>query len=147
VDILKSKVLGVDLGDKNIGLAVSTSNLKMALPYKIIRFRSDKLLVDDLQKIITEENIAKVVVGIPYNSDGSDSAQTIKRKRQLEYLKKHLNIPVLGFDERYTTDIAHSYGMQLNLNNKKRKKKIDKIAASIMLQDYLNSIEKNRKIT
>ncbi len=137
----KNRILGVDLGDKNIGLAISTSNLNMSLPYKIVHFKNNETLVEDLLEIIAEKEIDKIVIGVPYNVDGTDSSQTKKIKKQIEFLKENISVPIIGYDERFTTFAAHSFGEKLNLSNKKRKKKIDKIAASIILQDYLNSIK------
>ena len=136
------KCIAFDIGDKRIGIAVSDPFCQMALPLETY-YR--KNFIKDLQYLanLAKERYADVIVcGLPLNFDGSESEQTLKTKSFVEELKKHTNIPIVFEDERFTTLEARRVLIEGNVSRKDRKDVIDKIAASYILEGYINKINK-----
>lgn len=139
------KYLGLDLGTRTLGLSISDATRTIATTYKTIRFEENdyESLLPILKKIIEENNIKKLVLGLPKNMNNTigDRANTTMEFKQL--LEKNLNIEVDVQDERLSTKEAHFYMIQADMSRKKRKEKIDSLAANIILQTYLDK-EKGR---
>ena len=138
------RYLGIDLGSKTVGLAISDTTLTIASSLKTIFFKDEDSLstIDEIKNIIKEYDIQKIILGLPKNMNntlGERAEITTKYKRILE---ENTNIPVIFFDERLTSVISNSILIEADISRKKRKKKVDSIAAQIILQDYLNK-EKN----
>lgn len=134
------RYLGLDLGTKTLGVAVSDLTNTIASSLYIIRFDSENYLStkDELESIIKEYNITDIVLGLPKNmnnSIGFRAEATLEYKKALE---DWFNINVIMQDERLTTVEATNYMLEGNLSRKKRKKKIDALAATIILQTYLD---------
>ncbi len=134
------KYLGIDYGDKNIGIAISDSKGIMAFPYDVIK--NDNEAIQNIMKIVEENNVKTIVIGKPVNLSGKENIATEKAMKMYRELKEIFENVVL-FDERLTTSMAHVIGKKMGLDNRKRKKKVDKIAASIILNDYLNGVKKD----
>ena len=135
-------IIAFDIGDKRIGVAVSDPFCQMALPLETY-YR--KNFIKDLQYLanIAKERYADVIVcGLPLNFDGSESEQTLKTKSFVEELKKYTNIPIVFEDERFTTLEARRVLIEGNVSRKDRKGVIDKVAASYILESYINKINK-----
>ena len=138
------RYLGLDLGTKTLGISLSDKSGIIASSYKTIHFNEEDYnsVLDELKGIIDEFEIKTVVLGLPKNMNntlGERAEITTKYKRILE---ENTNIPVIFFDERLTSVISNSILIEADISRKKRKKKVDSIAAQIILQDYLNK-EKN----
>lgn len=138
------RYLGIDLGSKTIGLAISDTTLTIASTYKTIFFKNEDYnsTIEEIMNIIKEYNITKIILGLPKNMNntlGERAEITLKYK---ELLEKNTNIPIVMFDERLTSVISNNILIEADMSRKKRKKKVDSIAAQIILQDYLNK-EKN----
>lgn len=138
------RYLGIDLGSKTIGLAISDTTLTIASTYKTIFFKNEDYnsTIEEIMSIIKEYNITKIILGLPKNMNntlGERAEITLKYK---ELLEKNTNIPIIMFDERLTSVISNNILIEADMSRKKRKKKVDSIAAQIILQDYLNK-EKN----
>ena len=125
------KVLGVDYGRKKIGLATATSTLAEA--YRVIRSESIKEAVNKIKKIVEEEEIGKVVIGI---SEGEMAEET---KRFAGELAKELEVEIVFQDETLSTKVAQDLSIEANVPKKKRKEMEDAFAAAIILQSYLDS--------
>jgi len=129
------KYLGLDLGTKTLGLAIS--NGMIASSYKTIRYEDvDKLLIE-LEKEIKDNSIDCLVLGLPKNMNntiGPRALETIEFKEKLE----KLNYKVELQDERLSTVSAHNYMIEADMSRKKRKAKVDALAATIILQTYLD---------
>lgn len=141
------RYLGLDLGTKTLGLAVSDLTNTIATSIGIIRFENEKYsdTYEPLKKIINEYNITSIVLGLPKNMNNSIGFRgntTLEYKKMLELW---FNITVVMQDERLTTVEATNYMLEANLSRKKRKKSIDSLAASIILQTYLDMIRKDEK--
>ena len=138
------RYLGIDLGSKTIGLAISDTTLTIASTYKTIFFKNEDYnsTIEEIMSIIKEYNITKIILGLPKNMNntlGERAETTLKYK---ELLEKNTDIPIIMFDERLTSVISNNILIEADMSRKKRKKKVDSIAAQIILQDYLNK-EKN----
>ena len=138
------RYLGIDLGSKTVGLAMSDTTLTIASTYKTIFFKDEDYnsTINEIKDIIKEYNITKIILGFPKNMNntlGERAEITLKYK---ELLEKSTDLPVIMFDERLTSVISNSILIEADMSRKKRKKKVDSIAAQIILQDYLNK-EKN----
>lgn len=139
------RYLGLDLGSKTLGLAISDLTNTIASVYKTIYFKDEdyNFLIDPLKEIISENNITSLVLGLPKNMDnslGSRANITLKFK---ELLEEKLNIEVLLEDERLTSVISNNVLISANVSRKKRKKKVDKMAATIILQSFLDRRKNN----
>ncbi len=138
------RYLGIDLGSKTVGLAMSDTTLTIASTYKTIFFKDEDYnsTINEIKDIIKAYNITKIILGLPKNMNntlGERAEITLKYK---ELLEKSTDLPVIMFDERLTSVISNSILIEADMSRKKRKKKVDSIAAQIILQDYLNK-EKN----
>ena len=138
----KSRLLGLDLGSKRIGVAICDEKQLIATPFKTINKSTAKELIDELKIIIKENDIKGVIIGNPLNMDGSlgSSAQSVKDTSN--YLEKSINLSICLWDERLSTVGAFNLSSQLDVNVSKREKKIDQNAAAFILQgalDFLNN--------
>ncbi len=137
----KSRLIGVDMGSKRIGISICDDNRKIATPYETILFEDIEILTNKIIKIISENNIKGLVVGLPLNMDGSKgpSAQSVQDKMGL--ISNKISIPAVFWDERLSTVAAFNLSSQLDISVSKKLKNIDKNSAAFILQgalDYLN---------
>ena len=134
------KYLGLDLGTRTLGLSISDLTHTIASTYKTIRYEENDYdyLLEQLKKIIEQEKIEKLVLGLPKNMNNTigESAERCLNFKKL--LEEKLNIVVEMQDERLTTKEATNYMIEANMSRKKRKQKIDSLAANIILQTYLD---------
>lgn len=139
------RYLGLDLGTKTLGIAISDQTGTIANSYKTIHFKEDNYdqIFKLLNEIVAKYNIDKIVIGFPKNMDntlGVAALKVLDFKKQLEqYLPKEIILE----DERWTTKQTEKLLINADLSRKKRKKVVDKLAATIILQSYLDKI--NRK--
>jgi len=134
------KYLGLDLGTRTLGISISDLTHTIATTYKTIRYEEEnyEYLLQELKNIIDKEQIEKIVLGLPKNMNntiGESAERCINFKKLIE---ENLNIEVIMQDERLTTKEATNYMIEANMSRKKRKKKIDSLAANIILQTYLD---------
>ena len=138
----KCRLIGLDLGSKRIGVSICDEKQLIATPFKTINRSSIKELIDELKRIIKENDIKGIVVGNPLNMDGSlgSSAQSVKDTAN--NIKEGIDLPICLWDERLSTVGAFNLSSQLDINISKREKKIDQNAAAFILQgalDFLNN--------
>ena len=134
------RYLGLDLGTKTLGIAISDKTGLIANSLKTIRFEEENYdaLLEPLQEIITEYQVEKIILGFPKNMNntiGDRGLTTIEFQKKIE---AYFQLEVILQDERLSTVSAHQYMMEADLSRKKRKKKVDSLAASIILQTYLD---------
>lgn len=137
------RYLGLDLGTRTLGISISDSTATIANSYKTIRFEEGDYdaVIPELKHIIEEYNVSKIVLGFPKNMNntvGERGITTLDFKEKLEQL---LNIEVIMQDERLSTVEATNYMLEADISRKKRKKKIDSLAANIILQTYLDKMK------
>jgi putative Holliday junction resolvase len=134
------RVLGLDVGDKTIGVAISDVSSTIAQGITTIRRKSFVEDVKAIEEIAKKYSVEKVVVGLPKNMNGSIGPQGEKVIKFGEKLREVLRIPVVFWDERLTTLQAERFLIEgVDMSRGKRKKVIDKLAATIILQSYLDS--------
>tara|TARA_B100000941_G_C28443648_1_gene521075 strand:+ start:59 stop:514 length:456 start_codon:yes stop_codon:yes gene_type:complete len=138
----KSRLIGLDLGTKRIGIAICDDKRKIALPLKTIEYKNMQYLLSELRTIIKENNIDAVIIGNPINMDGSlgKSAQSINDKAKI--IDKELSLLTAMWDERLSTSGAFNISSNIDIKFTYRKKKIDEKAAAFILQgviDFLNN--------
>lgn len=133
------RILGLDLGDKTIGLAVSDPTGLFSQPVKTLPRTWTKKDIDAIKKIIEEYCIEKIVIGLPKNMNGSLGPQSEKSMEFADVLKKETGLNVDLWDERLTTVAAERALLEADMSRKRRREVIDSIAASIILQSYLDS--------
>jgi putative Holliday junction resolvase len=131
------RVLGIDHGDVRIGVALSDPTAFLASSLCVID--STKAGMDQILALIAEHQVEKIVVGLPRNMDGSYGSATEKVRTFIEKLKARTTVPVFEWDERLSTVSAHHALREAGLNGKQRKGVVDKVAAQIILQNYLDS--------
>ncbi len=132
------KILGLDLGTKTIGIAISDKLNLIAMPYGVIRFKTDADIYSKLDEIIKKEKIIKIILGFPKNMNntiGSAGERSLAFKKILE---NRYQIEVILIDERLSTVEAENILIEANMRRMKRKKVIDGLAAAIILENYLN---------
>jgi putative Holliday junction resolvase len=132
------RIMGLDLGDKTIGVAISDPLLITAQGLKTIRRESLKKDIAEIKNIIEEYNITKIVIGFPKNMNNTVGPSGEKVLDFVEELKKRIDIEILLEDERLTTVIAEKMLISGDVSREKRKKVIDTVAASYILQTYLD---------
>ena len=140
--IKKSRLLGLDLGTKRIGVSICDDKQSIATPYKTLNKINTDKIIEDIKVIIEENNIGGIIIGNPINMDGSlgPSAQSVNDIAK--NISKSINLPICLWDERLSTVAAFNLSRQLDVNVSKRVKNIDQNAATFILQgavDYLNN--------
>jgi len=138
----KSRLIGLDLGSKRIGVSICDEKQLIATPFKTINRTNAKELINELKNIIKENNVKGIIIGNPLNMDGSSSSSTQSVKDTSDNIEKSIDLPICLWDERLSTVGAFNLSSQLDVNVSKREKKIDENAAAFILQgaiDFLNN--------
>ena len=132
------RYLGLDLGSRTLGMAVSDALGMIASSYKIVRHNEEyDRLLDEVQATVKEKKIEAIVLGLPKNMNNTIGPKGELSFQFKEKLENKLNIPVYLEDERLTTRQAENMLINNDTSRKKRKKVIDSLAATIILQTYL----------
>jgi len=131
------KALGIDFGTKRVGLALSDRSNIIASPYRTLNYVSEKDLITQLDTVVSENNIEILVLGLPINMKGEDTVQT-KKVRNFKEILSTLQIPIVFEDERLSSVSAINSLILQNIKTGHNKPEIDKTAAAIILQQYLD---------
>ena len=132
-----ARALGIDFGKRRVGLALSDKLGLIASPYKTIIYLSEKELIREIKKIVLEKEIEIIILGLPLNMKGEDSIQT----KKVRSFKKHLSelkLPIVYEDERFSSILAKNSLVLQNVKTGHNKSEVDKTAAAIILQQYLD---------
>ena len=138
----KSRLIGVDMGSKRVGLSISDENRKIATPLKTINYKNVQMLILEINEIVNGNNINGVIIGNPINMDGTEGSSSQSVKDKIKIMSKKIKIPLILWDERLSTVGAFNISSQLDVNVTKRLKNIDENAATFILQgvlDFLNN--------
>ena len=138
----KSRLIGVDMGSKRVGLSISDENRKIATPFKTLHYENIQILISELEKIANENNVHGIIFGNPINMDGTEGSSSQSIKDKVKLISKKIKIPIFLWDERLSTVGAFNLSSQLDINVTKRVKNIDENAAAFILQgvlDFLNN--------
>lgn len=140
------RILALDVGDKRIGVAVSDEAQTLATGITVIERKTPNEDIRKITDFITRYQAQEVVVGLPITMRGGESKQTEKVKDFIDILKQKITIPIVPFSERLSTAEGERLLISADVSRKKRKTLIDKVAAQIILQTYLDfKFIENRK--
>ena len=130
--------MGLDVGDKTIGVALSDPLFITAQPYETIKRTKAKFDIDRIEKIFIENDISLIVVGLPKNMNNTMGPQSMRIISFVDLIKKRIDTEIVYQDERLTTIQSESVLIDMSVRLENRKAHIDKIAASFILQTYLD---------
>ena len=136
-------ILCLDLGKKIIGLAISDVNQKIATPYDVIKEKKFSEVLEIIKNLVKEFDIGSIIVGDPINMDGSLGPKSQSSRSFIANINKDIHIPILLWDERLSTVAAEKSLIEADISRKKRSEVIDKIAANIILQNFLDFLNTN----
>ena len=134
------RILGLDYGEKRIGVAVSDEMGMIAQPVAVVVRQNRQKDLDAITALVKKYCPEKIVIGYPIRLDGSEGIQCQKVNRFAAILASHLQLPIVRWDETFSTKEAEEILMRSYMKREKRKEVVDKLAASIILQDYLKSL-------
>lgn len=133
------RIMGLDYGDRRIGIAVSDELGWTAQGIKVVEKRRDGGEIEEIASIINEYNVTEIIVGLPKNMNGTIGPRGEISQQFAQQLNEHFGLPVRLWDERLTTVAAERTLAETAMSLKKRKKVVDKMAAILILQNYLDS--------
>jgi putative Holliday junction resolvase len=133
------RIMALDVGDRTIGIAISDALLLTAQGRPTLKRRNLQSDIDELRRLVEKNEVHEIVVGQPLHMDGTESTQSRKVAGFADELRKTLNLPVTFCDERLTSFEAEQHLEQMGLNWRRRREHVDKVAAMIILQNYLDS--------
>ena len=138
------RCLGLDLGSKTLGIAISDRTNYIASVYTTIFFKDEDYssLIEPLKEIIEKEDIGTLVLGLPKNMNNSLGTRAMITLEFKEMLENSFSLPVVMEDERLTSVISNNILISANVSRNKRKKKVDGMAAEIILQGYLDKLKR-----
>ncbi len=133
-----ARYLGIDFGQRRVGIAISDPTLTIAQPHSTIKYFSLKKLVIEIINLTKTYDINKIIVGLPLNLKGKDSIKTEEVRQFADLIKSHTDIPVMLFDERLTTVEVQKLLIQFGKKPSKSRNIIDQLAAQRILQTYID---------
>ena len=134
-----AKVLGVDFGERRTGVAISDDSCVIAFPRETLECPRIDQAAAAVARIAAEEKVAAIIVGYPLNMNGSKGPRTERTEEFLAELAKRTKIPLKKWDERLSTKIAEAVLIEAGTRREKRRGVVDKLAAQIILQSYLDA--------
>lgn len=141
------RILGLDFGSKTVGVAISDPLLITAQGLEIIRRKEENKLRQTLariEEIITEYGVERIVLGLPKNMNDTEGVRVELTREFAEKLERRTGLPVEFYDERLTTVMADKTMMESGVRRENRKDYVDKIAATLILQDYLDRMHRKK---
>lgn len=139
----KRRLLGLDVGDKTVGIAISDINWIIASPLLLIKRISFQKDVAQLQDIIKKNEVCALVAGLPVNMNGTEGPQAEKTRNFLSKVSEVIDIPIVLWDERLSTMAVTRTLLEADISRKKRKDVVDKMAATYILQGVLDRLSHN----
>ncbi len=134
-----ARVLGLDVGETTIGLALSDIRRSIATPLSTIERTKFSKDIEKLKTIISTHKIGGLIIGYPINMDGSQGPRTQSTRTFVSNISKHFELPMLLWDERLSTMAVERMMVQADISRQRRAELVDKLAASYMLQGYLDN--------
>jgi putative holliday junction resolvase len=133
------RILGLDLGERRVGVAVSDPDGRMASPLLQFEPKNREAILTTVARLVDEQAAGRVVVGMPFLPDGSVGQQARRAEGVVTALRQRLTVPVATWDERYSTAEADRAMLDAGLTSDSRKRRRDKVAATLILQAYLDA--------
>ena len=140
-----SIILGLDIGDARTGVAISDELGIAAHPLCTIQRRSRKAVLAEVQELVNAHKVERIVVGLPLQLDGETGTQARKIKQFADKLEQQVNLPIIFWDESFTTFQASQILRGTKKRRKKRKQVIDQVAAVLILEGYLEELRNSRR--
>ncbi|MFH1799796.1 MAG: Holliday junction resolvase RuvX [Candidatus Omnitrophota bacterium] len=140
---MSGTLLGLDLGEKRIGVAFVPAGTTIAFPVKTIEVRGREQVLAQIQKLILEHKAEKVVVGLPKTLKDEMGIAAKKRVQEVEWYQSRIQVPMVMWDERLSTKEVERMLIGADVSRKQRKEVIDQLAAQRILQNYLDSMIAN----
>jgi len=134
------RIIGLDYGEKRIGVAVSDETGMISQPVAVVVRQNRRKDLESIAALVKKYCPEKIVIGYPVRLDGAEGIQCQKVNRFAAILASHLQLPIIRWDEAFSTKEAEEILMHSNMKREKKKEVVDKLAASIILQDYLKSL-------
>ncbi|WP_447977003.1 Holliday junction resolvase RuvX [Candidatus Nitrospira bockiana] len=134
------RILALDPGTKRIGVAISDELGWIAQPLETFECRSPEQDVRHIQDLVRRHDVDRVIMGMPFRMDGRRGPEAERVQVFKDELERVLEVPVIAWDERLTTKSAESLLIEANVSRKKRRGAVDRVAAAILLQSYLESL-------
>ena len=131
------RYLGLDLGTKTLGIAITDRLGMIANPYKTIKFSNPIETIEPLKALIEEQGVGEIALGLPKNMDNSEGFASKRSFEYKELLESHIDIPITLVDERLSTMEAEKYLLSADVSRSKRKVVIDAVAASVILNTFI----------
>jgi putative Holliday junction resolvase len=141
---VQGRLLGLDYGTKRVGIAVSTHEQNIASPLKNYTRQSEKQDGLLFSKLVKEYSIVGLVVGLPVHLSGNESQKSHETREFGDWVANVTGLPVCFWDERFTSVMAEEHLLSAELSKKKRKNRLDKLASQIMLQSFLDAIDREQ---
>ena len=135
-----TRLLGLDVGEKTIGLALSDVMRGIATPYATIDRKKFTKDMEELKAVIKAQSVSGLVIGYPINMDGSHGPRTQSTRTFVSTMSKHIELPMVLCDERMSTMAVERTMLAADLSRQRRDQLVDKLAASYMLQGFLDGI-------
>ena len=133
------RAMGLDIGSVTVGVSLSDGLKMIASSYTVIRYEAEnEELYQKIVDIIKEEEVDEVIVGMPYHMNGDFSVGCERSRRFIEGIKKIIDVKIIEIDERMSTVSAQNALLTFDVSRKKRKQVVDKVAATVILQSYLD---------
>jgi putative holliday junction resolvase len=137
---LQGTLLGIDYGTVRVGLALCDRGQTIAAPFQLIQRQASVEEAAFYQKLVTTEKVVGIVIGLPVHLSGKESAKSKEVQRYGNWLAKVTSLPVAYHDERFTSALAWNALQEGGLKASQRRKQLDKVAAQMMLQSYLDTL-------
>ncbi len=136
------RILGIDYGEKKIGIALSDFTNTIATPLCVINAEKENC-IEEIERIVREHEIEKIIVGLPINMSGTIGKRAMITKEFISFLSEKVNVDIIEWDERLSTRFSDRILNKAKVKGRKNKKNvIDKIAATFILQGYLDSLNR-----
>ena len=141
---VQGRLLGLDYGTKRVGIAVSTTEQNIASPLENYTRQTETLDGLHFSKLVKEYSVVGMVVGLPVHLSGEESEKSREAREFGNWVATVTGLPVCFWDERFTSVMAEEYLLSAELSKKKRKNRLDKLASQIMLQSFLDAVDRER---
>ena len=141
---VQGRLLGLDYGTKRVGVAVSTTEQNIASPLENYTRQSEKQDGLHFLKLVKDYSIVGLVVGLPVHLSGAESEKSREAREFGNWVANVTGLPVCFWDERFTSAMAEEHLLSAELSKKKRKNRLDKLASQIMLQSFLDAVDRER---
>lgn len=139
------RIIAIDYGDARTGVAISDATGFLTGETRVIQSRKEEMVISSLMALIEKYNISEIVLGYPKNMNGSIGPRAEKSEKLGEKLRMETGLPVILWDERRTTVDAHRILSETGNRGRRRKEKVDAVAASLILEGYLLRKQHNRE--